>query len=416
MAASASTGRRVALWRVRRRMTQQVFADRIGRSKSWVEKVERGARRLDRFSLIQQVAEVLRVDPAELLGTDRPSETDSAADGVQAVRAALACYDVFAAGPLGPAPDAGEVGRRVEHAWSTYRHGDHPRLLRMVPGLLDAARQLHAARPEQSVVPLVQAYRVAALVLVKVGEAELAWLAADRALATAGDDRLLAASAVVPLGQALRGLGQGRLAMAAAIAAADRIAASTVGAASTTAAVSTEQRSVYGTLLLQAGLAAAGCGDRASAGELLGQAVEVAGRVGDGQDYRQASFGPAAVDCAQVTAAVALDDPADAVSRHTAIVRRDGWLRLPAEHRAAYLVDAARAHLEIGDFAAAGRWLVEADRVAPAEIRCRPSARTVVADIARSGPQAAGVARLATALGLTTSGREGSSMAPTRPV
>jgi|GEM_PF-2914271 len=34
----------------------------------------------------------------------------------------------------------------------------------------------------------------------------------------------------------------------------------------------------------------------------------------------------------------------------------------PAEHRAAYLVDAVRAHLDVGDFKAAGRWAVEADR------------------------------------------------------
>ncbi|MQA28059.1 MAG: helix-turn-helix domain-containing protein, partial [Micromonosporaceae bacterium] len=39
-------GRRVAYWRQRRKMSQQVFADRIGKSKSWVDKVERGARRL----------------------------------------------------------------------------------------------------------------------------------------------------------------------------------------------------------------------------------------------------------------------------------------------------------------------------------------------------------------------------------
>ncbi|MFV2009301.1 MULTISPECIES: hypothetical protein [unclassified Micromonospora] len=74
---------------------------------------------------------------------------------------------------------------------------------------------------------------------------------------------------------------------------------------------------------------------------------------------------------------------------------------LPAEHRAAYLVDAARAYLDVADFTAAGRWVVEADRVAPAEIRSRPSARTLVAEISRHGPQVAGVARLATALGLT---------------
>ncbi|MFV2019866.1 helix-turn-helix domain-containing protein [Micromonospora sp. LOL_023] len=400
MSVSVGVGRRVALWRVQRRMTQQVFADRIGRSKSWVEKVERGVRRLDRFSLIQQVAEVLRVDPAELLGTDRPSETDKVAAGVSAVRAALASYEVFAADSPDPKSDTGEVGRWVEHAWSTYRHGDYPRLLRMVPDLLNVARQLHSARPSAGAGPLVQAYRVTAQVLVKVGEAELAWLAADRALATAGSDRLLAASAVVPLGQALRGLNQGRLAMAATIAAADRIAAST-GPGN-----SPEHRSVYGTLLLQAGLAAAACGETHSVGELLGQAAGVGARIGVGQDFRTASFGPAAVELAHVVAAVELGDARQAVRRNETASRRHPWQGLPAEHRAAYLVDAARAHLEIGDFPGAGRWLVEADRVAPAEIRYRPSARTVVGEVARCGPQVAGVARLATALGLMKSGVE----------
>ncbi|MDI5941536.1 helix-turn-helix domain-containing protein, partial [Micromonospora sp. DH15] len=49
-------GRRVAELRVSRGMSQQVFADRIGRSKSWVDKVERGVRTLDRFSVIETVA------------------------------------------------------------------------------------------------------------------------------------------------------------------------------------------------------------------------------------------------------------------------------------------------------------------------------------------------------------------------
>ncbi|WP_326551244.1 hypothetical protein [Micromonospora sp. NBC_01813] len=141
----------------------------------------------------------------------------------------------------------------------------------------------------------------------------------------------------------------------------------------------------------------------AGAGELLGQAADIAGQIGAGQDYRTASFGPAAVELAHVVAAVELGDARQAVRRHEAVARRHPWQGLPAEYRAAYLVDAARAHLEIGDFAAAGRWLVEADRVAPAEIRCRPSARTVVAEVARCGPGVAGVARLATALGLTRS-------------
>ncbi|MFY1635805.1 helix-turn-helix domain-containing protein [Solwaraspora sp. WMMB335] len=391
---TVAIGRRMAQWRVRRRMTQQVFADRIGRSKSWVDKVERGVRTLDKFSLIQHIAEVLRVDPAELLGDDGQPRPGNAPVGVDAVRAALACYDVFATAPDGGSQSLREeVARRVEHAWSTYRHGDHPRLLRMVPELLDAARRLHTIRPEEGTVPLVLAYQVTALALIKAGEAELAWLAADRALAVARDDLVLAASAVVPLGQALRGLGQGRLAMAATITAADRVAASTDGRASP------QDRTVYGTLLLQAALAAAGCGDRGSVTELLGQAADIAGRLGQRQEHRTASFGPAAVECARVTAAVELGDAGQAVRLHKTAARQP-WQGLPAEHRAAYLVDAARAHLDTGDPTGAGRWLVEADRVAPAEVRCRPSARTVVAEVARCGPQVAGVARLATALGL----------------
>src|ERR1700712_4460850 len=64
------TGRRVAYWRGRRKMSQQVFADRLGKSKSWVDKVERGVRRLDKFSVVYEIADVLAVDVQLLLGKD----------------------------------------------------------------------------------------------------------------------------------------------------------------------------------------------------------------------------------------------------------------------------------------------------------------------------------------------------------
>ncbi len=83
------------------------------------------------------------------------------------------------------------------------------------------------------------------------------------------------------------------------------------------------------------------------------------------------------------------------------MVRREGWRRLPAEYRGAYLVDVARAYLQVGDLRGAARALVDADSVAPAEVRCRSLARTVIADVARAQPAPAGVARLATLVGLT---------------
>ena len=42
-------GARIAYWRERRGMTQRLLADRVGRSKSWIEKVEAGTRSADRL-------------------------------------------------------------------------------------------------------------------------------------------------------------------------------------------------------------------------------------------------------------------------------------------------------------------------------------------------------------------------------
>ncbi|MFV2101629.1 helix-turn-helix domain-containing protein [Micromonospora sp. LOL_024] len=89
-------GRRVAQWRARRWMTQQALTDRLGKSKSWMDKIERAARRLNRYPTIQQIAEVLRVEPAVLLGERPPTRAGAVpVDGLDGVRAALTRYGVF---------------------------------------------------------------------------------------------------------------------------------------------------------------------------------------------------------------------------------------------------------------------------------------------------------------------------------
>ncbi|WFE40088.1 helix-turn-helix transcriptional regulator [Micromonospora sp. WMMD998] len=365
-------GRRVARWRVRRRLTQQMLADRLGRSKSWVDKVERGVRRLDRYSMIRQIADVLRVEPSALLG-EPAAPSVGMLDGVDGIRAALASYDA-GRNTLSPA----QVRRQVTYTWLTYQHANYPQAVRLLPGLLDAARGLHGAGPEL----LVQAYRAASSVLVKLGEADLGWLAADRAVAGAGDDPVLVATAVASVGEALRALGRDRLALAVTESAVP------VGAA-------------CGPLLIQAALAAAGCGEARRADELLGRAAEVAARRTFGDEPQRAGFGRMAVELARTAAAMTSGDAGEAVCRHERMLRGDAWRRLPAEFRAAYLLDAARAYLQVGDVRRAGRAVVEADGVAPAEIRLRPAARTVVAEITRARPALPDVARLATLVGLT---------------
>ncbi len=111
-------GRRVAYWRGRRKMSQQVFADRLGKSKSWVDKVERGVRRLDKFSVVYEIADVLQIDVQLLLGKDveRRPETQNCIDQVEVeeIRAALERYDqmsaFFHAVPVAAAADRDAQG------------------------------------------------------------------------------------------------------------------------------------------------------------------------------------------------------------------------------------------------------------------------------------------------------------------
>jgi transcriptional regulator with XRE-family HTH domain len=390
-------GRRVAYWRGRRKLSQQVFADRLGKSKSWVDKVERGVRSLDKVSTLQEVATVLRIDTAVLLGRDaQPAGVIERTTEIERIRSALSRYEI----PLGrpasgrPVLSADRLARQVAHAWTTFQHGRYPRVVDLLPELLADVERSHAIDPVAGRASLVEAYRVTASLLVKLGAPDLAWIAVDRAMIAATGDRVLVAAGAVQLGQVLRASGPPRLAKSAMLAAAYRIAPPVVEFGLP------PELSLCGTLLVQAALAAARHGDDAAVAELLDEADALAARVGDGHDYHRTGFGPTAVELARVAAAVEVGDGRDAVAWHEKATTRDGWRWLPAEHRAAHLLEAARAYLQIDDPAGAARALVEADRIAPAEIRHRPAGRDVLAQVVRDPRAPTMLVHLAAALGV----------------
>ncbi|WP_405093265.1 helix-turn-helix domain-containing protein [Micromonospora sp. NBC_01392] len=383
-------GRRVAYWRGRRKLSQQVFADRLGKSKSWVDKVERGVRSLDKLSTLQEIARVLRIDTAALVGQDVASvEVASRGDGVGRIRAALSRYEIPLGKPGGdPVLPVDRMLRDVGYAWTTFQHARYPQLVDLVPDLLTHAQRTHAEAPVAGRVPLVEAYRITASLLLKLGDAELAWLAVDRAMLVATGDRELVAVAAVQLGQVLRTLGRVREAKAVLLGAAYRIAPPVLDHGAPA------ELSLCGTLLVQAGLAAAQDGNEAGAGELLDEADGMAQRVGDGCDHHRTGFGPTAVDLARAAAAVEVGEARAAVVRHERAVARPGWRWLPAEHRAAHLLDAARAYLHAGDAGNAARLVTEVEHAAPAEITHRPVARDILAEIARDPRAPTTIAKL----------------------
>jgi transcriptional regulator with XRE-family HTH domain len=397
-------GRRVAYWRNRRKMSQQVFADRLGKSKSWVDKVERGVRRLDKFSVVYEIADVLQLDVQILLGKDPERRPDSVncVDQVEVeeIRAALERYDQISAffyAPPEPPPLA-EMRKAVTHAWLSYQHAKYGMLARTLPRLLREAQSADTAYADsgqgrEAAHLLGQVYQIASSALRKLGEHELAWLAADRSIAVSqrAGDQLLAGTATTRVALALLALGRARPALEINVNIANRLAPGTNGND-----CAPERLSVYGMLLLQGAMAAARIGDGATVRDLLGGAEEAARGLDGDHNYYWSCFGPTNVKLHRAAAAVELGEGRSAVEVHEGL-NLDAFHALLPERRAHHYLDQARAHAMLGDIDLASEMLLEGDRLAPSEIRCRPLAREVLSDVLRRtrGTPSAPVAELA---------------------
>jgi len=383
-------GRRVAYWRTRRKMSQQVFADRLGKSKSWVDKVERGVRRLDKFSVVYEIADVLQLDVQLLLGKDPQRRPDSinCIDQVEVeeIRAALERYDQISAyfhAPPEP-PALPEMRKAVGHAWLTYQHAKYGVLARVLPKLLrdaqaaDTALAGNASSPDAAHL-LGEVYQIASSTLRKLGECELAWLAADRSIAVAqrADDPLLAGTATYRVALALLSMGRARPALEVNVNIANRLATGDGDGAS-----EPERQSVYGALLLQASMAAARIGDMATVRDLLAGAEEAARIIGSDQNHYWTSFGPTNVQLHRVATAVEMGEGRLAIDVHESM-DIEAFGALMPERRAHHYLDVARGYALVGDVSKASEMLLEGDRLAPSEIRCRPLAREVLSDILR---------------------------------
>jgi len=402
-------GRRVALLRTQRRMSQQVFADRLGKSKSWVDKVERGVRRLDKFSTIAEIANVLNVDVSVLMdgnaGQSHRARGSRGTPGIDVseIRAALERYDRIS-GPIVSPPPAmplTELRKAVDHAWMAFQHANYVALAKMLPKLIRDAQAAgnggegDAARAGAYL--LAEVYQIASSTLRKLGEHDLAWLAADRAtmVCQRAGDELLSALATDQVAAALSALGRVRPALEISMTVANQVAPEDHHNATP------ERLSVYGMVLLRGALAAARLGDAYTVRELLAAAEAVAKEVGDGNFY-WTCFGPTNVALFQVAAEVELGEAARAL-RTSDGIDPDGYAAMLPERRASHLLNVARAYTQVGDLPRAAESLVEADRLAPNEVRCRPVAQELVVDLMRrmSGPPIPGLMEIADQIGLS---------------
>ncbi|MGH8903957.1 MAG: helix-turn-helix domain-containing protein [Egibacteraceae bacterium] len=364
-----SIGERIAYWRKRRGLTQQVLSGHIGRSVPWLSRIERSDRTVERMADLLALANVLKVDPGTLIGgIELPPNGGGPLDpprGIIAVRRALMAVRLPDREPLTTAVLRAEV----EQARRLRSNGRYEAVATVLPGLIGAARAAATRDTPDAWSCLAAVYHMASRLAKTVGEVTLAWIAADRALSAAqrSGDPLLVAKAARGLAMALMGLGL--------IDEAASVCSDGADAVAPTDATSLEGWSLWGSLHLTEAVSVARLDHSAQAWRLLGDARTAAERVGPGRNDYWESFGPANVGAHEVAVAMDSGDPVKALR----LADRLEVAELPSPtRRARFCVDVACCQGLRRDDAAAVLQLCEAEGHAPELVRHSVQARELV--------------------------------------
>jgi hypothetical protein len=222
-------------------------------------------------------------------------------------------------------------------------------------------------------------HHLAATALSKVGEADLAWMAAERAMSAAdrSADPLVLASAARAGTHALLAVGRYDDAMELGMTAASWLVSRTED--------DPAAMSLLGMLYLRSAIASARHQDRTTTTELLQQAGDVAERLGEDGNYWQTGFGPTNVRFHSVSAAVELGDVSMVLHQPRTITGN----HLPAERSAAYHIDLCRAMTMMAQDEDALQQVLEAEQLAPELVRHSAMVRETVRTMYRRAPATA---------------------------
>jgi tetratricopeptide (TPR) repeat protein/DNA-binding XRE family transcriptional regulator len=395
-------GEQVAYHRRRRGLSQVKLAELLDRSESWVSQVERGTRQIDRISVLAEIARVLDVPANQLLpGSFLVEEAAGVHPAVRAVRLALSGHAALAvvldpdpasmkraagaiSAMLGRRPRAGlprvaELEAQADEAWKL-AHGSQfvelgELLVMLIPTMEIAAHRLAGEEQRAGFAALAKVYHAAAAIMARLREIDVAWVAAERAIATAerSGDPLLAAAGDFRLAHVfLSGdyFGQAERVVTIACAALEpHIKRDSAP----------ELLSVWGALHLVGAIIASRQDQPEVAADHMEKAEDAATRLGVDRNDFDTKFGPTNVALHAVAAAVELGDAGSALRRAEDI----DAARLSPERRGRYLIDLARAYHQRRQSAETLRRLQEAEALTPEEVEANPRVREIIRDLVR---------------------------------
>ncbi|AXK34543.1 XRE family transcriptional regulator [Streptomyces armeniacus] len=395
-------GRRIAYWRERRGFTQGDFGRLMGKSRRWVQDLEGGQRQADpRLSVLERAAEILRISLEELW-TDAPAApagTDPPPEDVRAVVDALDRHDVMT-GAFTPAHDPPELSAirgSLGYCCEAFQACHYTAIGRQLPKLLiDAHRTAAAARADavcEAYCLLSRVYQLTASFLHKYGAAATApaAIAADRALTAAerSADPVAIGAASRRVAKSLMYQRRPEAAVAFATDAAARLRDDLTGAGA-------RGLSTLGMLYLNAAVAAS-AGERtaqavATATALVDEADDAAAEQGGDRNEDWTAFGPTNVGLHRVDVLVRFEDGWSAIEAADGLAA-PSLHALTRERRAQHLIALARAALLTRRKDDAAHALLEAERMAPQEVRERPSSVDLVRDVVGVTPAPGGELR-----------------------
>ncbi|GGK62705.1 transcriptional regulator [Planomonospora parontospora subsp. parontospora] len=381
-----TTGQRIARARHRKGWDQATLAEKIGRSVSWLSKVENGRLPLDRMSVVGQLAEALGVEMAELTGQPYRHDTedlDSGHSAVPGLRLALQQATMpGGAALLGNREPRGldELEANVRLAEQLRQDAKFTALGEVLPSIITDLLLITSgstADKDRAEALMLRACHMARVSSNLLGHHDLGWTAVQRELVAAqqvGAPELVAAASWDLCGVWLHEAALDP-AKNAALSALDQLDPH-MGTGDDTI------RALWGALHLRAAVAYSRLWNQSEAEHHLGEARQIAERLPANGNVFQTQFNRVNTTIHAVEVSMELGRPRDVITRAEQVE----IAQIASSERQAHYwtCTAAGYHMNRKDNEAVEA-LLRADRVAPQHVRNRPLVRNIVRDLRDSG-------------------------------
>jgi transcriptional regulator with XRE-family HTH domain len=365
-------GERVRFHRLAARKTQNVVAGLAGITTDYLYQIERG-KKLPTLSVLMTLARALDIAPAALLSND--------SQPMKSPKGSVVGDDLHRAMTLPPSVDGeplplADLRTQVNEAWRLWQCS--PNRYSQVSGLLgqliiEVERCLRASAGSGAESEVHRAaadlYGLTRTVAKRTGRADLAFLAADRAVraAEASDDVLRMGTARWNLAHVALADRHHEVAEDVAMCAAHALREHS----------GPDAAAVYGSLILVAGVAAARRRDTWTARERIRSVRPVSWKTGE-RNTLWTAFGPTNV----AMHAVSIEVEAGETSQACHLAEDIEHERSPSiERRVAFLLEQARSYQQRKDYGSALVLLNSAEREAPEDVAYRPLARRILREI-----------------------------------